>query len=515
MARLVQAFVFVASCGALSFERRDPDYIDPEDIRQFSQSSSSITSRINGGSIKADSGAGRQFGRDAAIAEQAAARARDEAARLIREDADKDITERQFEAMSRHAESLTKREEREEMMLENVVDSMEKEADTESKAVEDLERQTEKLQSKEVRWQKGQEVEELRGADGQWVEDPAFKNEELRERSQDADFAREESQAARALVMARKQLDSARASEKMELHRRQALQHELRARLAPQADALRREAATGGTLSEEGVRRALDVSKRELDKITSTFASWSSDSVSGLWIEGRLEESRAKAAIASARMLDEIKHKVETFKAQSKGYDDHQFIARLAQLLNETRAEVTGVENFDDVLMGKLRHWDEGNSETLTYNLAVALQGVTRSAEFKSHLLQMDTARLGHASASEACGLLGQMVKANLQPVYNSIESQREALDGLSKIAPSITETMPDYIQTTMMNRTGTVLNMAYVEHLALKEAATVIAQDAVPLVLERLRCVASGAERVAAPALPALLGAAAAWLAQ
>mmetsp|Transcript_22145 Transcript_22145/g.62874 ORF Transcript_22145/g.62874 Transcript_22145/m.62874 type:complete len:516 (-) Transcript_22145:465-2012(-) len=515
MARLVQAFVFVASCGALSFERRDPDYIDPEDIRQFSQSSSSITSRINGGSIKADSEAGRQFGRDAAIAEQAAARARDEAARLIREDADKDITERQFEAMSRHAESLTKREEREEMMLENVVDSMEKEADTESKAVEDLERQTEKLQSKEVRWQKGQEVEELRGADGQWIEDPAFKNEELRERSQDADFAREESQATRLLVQARKQVDSAKAWEKLELHRRDALEHESRARLGTEANALRHAAAMNGTLFKDEILQALDISKQELTKISDTLSGWRNDSVSGVWIEGRLDESRAKAAIASAKMLEAIRYNVETLKAHHQDYDDHQFLVRLAHLLNETRAEVTGVENFDDVLMGKLRHWDASNNETLTYDMAVALQGVTRSVEFKNHLQRMDTARLGHAKATEACGLLGKIVQANLQPAYKGIESQREALDVLSKIAPSITETMPDYIQTTMMNRTGTVLNMAYVEHLALKEAATAIMQDASPLVMDRLKCTMSGSVGQR-PALGlALAAAAAAWLAQ
>jgi len=515
MARLMQAFVFIATCGALSFERHDPDYIDPEDIRQFSQSSSSITSRINGGSIKADSGAGRQFGRDAAIAEQAAARARDEAARLIREDADKDITERQFEAMSRHAESLTKREEREEMMLENVVDSMEKEGDSEDRAVEEIERVGEKLESKEVQWERGRKIEELRGADGQWFEDPVFKNEELRERSQDADFAREESQATRLLVQARKQVDSAKAWEKLELHRRDALEHESRARLGTEANALRHAAAMNGTLFKDEILQALDISKQELTKISDTLSGWRNDSVSGVWIEGRLDESRAKAAIASAKMLEAIRYNVETLKAHHQDYDDHQFLVRLAHLLNETRAEVTGVENFDDVLMGKLRHWDEGNNETLTYTLAVALQGVTRSVEFKNHLMRMDTARLAHASTSEACALLGKMVQANLQPAYRVIELQRQSLDSLSKVAPSITAHMPDYVQTTMINRTASVLNMAFVEHLALKEAATVIAQDAVPLVLERLRCVASGAERVAAPALPALLGAAAAWLAQ
>jgi len=514
MARIVAVFAFVSKCGALSFERHDPvDYVDAEDVRQFSESSRSMPMKVDG--EESILTVGGKFGKDAVLAEQEAWRARRAAEKAIEEDEYKSISERQMDALTRHAESAAQKEEREQKLLEKVVDSMEKEADTESKAVEDLERQTEKLQSKEVRWQKGQEVEELRGADGQWIEDPAFKNEELRERSQDADFAREESQEAKALVLARKQLDSARASERMELHRRAALEQEARARLAQEADAMRREAARNGTLSEESVRRALDVSKKELGRVIGTFAHWSSDGVSGLWIEGRLEESRVKAAISSAKMLEAIKHKVATFKAQSEGYDDHQFLARLAQLLNETRAEVTGVENFDDVLMGKLRHWDASNNETLTYDMAVALQGVTRSVEFKNHLMRMDTARLAHASTSEACALLGKMVQANLQPAYRVIELQRQSLDSLSKVAPSITAHMPDYVQTTMINRTASVLNMAFVEHLALKEAATVIAQDAVPLVLERLRCVASGAERVAAPALPALLGAAAAWLAQ
>jgi len=514
MARIVAVFAFVSKCGALSFERHDPvDYVDAEDVRQFSESSRSMPMKVDG--EESILTVGGKFGKDAVLAEQEAWRARRAAEKAIEEDEYKSISERQMDALTRHAESAAQKEEREQKLLEKVADSMEQEADTESKAVEDVERQAEKLEGKQVRWQRGKEVEELRGADGQWIEDPAFKNEELRERSQDADFAREESQEAKALVLARKQLDSARASERMELHRRAALEQEALARLAQEADAMRREAARNGTLSEESVRRALDVSKKELGRVIGTFAHWSSDGVSGLWIEGRLEESRVKAAISSAKMLEAIKHKVATFKAQSEGYDDHQFLARLAQLLNETRAEVTGVENFDDVLMGKLRHWDEGNNETLTYTLAVALQGVTRSVEFKNHLQRMDTARLGHAKATEACGLLGKIVQANLQPAYKGIESQREALDVLSKIAPSITETMPDYIQTTMMNRTGTVLNMAYVEHLALKEAATAIMQDASPLVMDRLKCTMSGSVGQR-PALGlALAAAAAAWLAQ
>merc|ERR1719291_978191 len=112
-------------------------------------------------------------------------------------------------------------------------------------------------------------------------------------------------------------------------------------------------------------------------------------------------------------MLEAIRYNVNTFKAHSQDYDDHQFLVRLAQLLNDARAGVTGVENFDDVLMGRLRHWDAGNNETLTYNLALAS---TRSVEFKNHLLQMDTTSLGHASTSEACILLSKMVQANLQP---------------------------------------------------------------------------------------------------
>mmetsp|Transcript_25187 Transcript_25187/g.70409 ORF Transcript_25187/g.70409 Transcript_25187/m.70409 type:complete len:515 (-) Transcript_25187:463-2007(-) len=514
MARIVAVFAFVSKCGALSFERHDPvDYVDAEDVRQFSESSRSMPMKVDG--EESILTVGGKFGKDAVLAEQEAWRARRAAEKAIEEDEYKSISERQMDALTRHAESAAQKEEREQKLLEKVADSMEQEADTESKAVEDVERQAEKLEGKQVRWQRGKEVEELRGADGQWIEDPAFKNEELRERSQDADFAREESQEAKALVLARKQLDSARASERMELHRRAALEQEARARLAQEADAMRREAARNGTLSEESVRRALDVSKKELGRVIGTFAHWSSDGVSGLWIEGRLEESRVKAAISSAKMLEAIKHKVATFKAQSEGYDDHQFLARLAQLLNETRAEVTGVENFDDVLMGKLRHWDEGNNETLTYTLAVALQGVTRSVEFKNHLQRMDTARLGHAKATEACGLLGKIVQANLQPACRGIELQRQSLDSLSKVAPSITAHMPDYVQTTMINRTASVLNMAFVEHLALKEAATAIMQDASPLVMDRLKCTMSGSVGQR-PALGlALAAAAAAWLAQ
>merc|ERR1719291_1342765 len=236
--------------------------------------------------------------------------------------------------------------------------------------------------------------------------------------------------------------------------------------------------------------------------------------VPALWIEEKLEGSRRKYAATSAKMAEAIKHKLETFKSSHLDYDDKQFLARLAQLFSETKAEIKSFEETRDALMKRLQGWDKSNGEKLTYTLALAIDGATSSGEFRSHILRADTDSLRHADMGQACEMLGNVVRSSMQPAYVSLTRQKATLDGMSKIAPTITATMPSYIQETVANRTSTLLEMAYAENLALKETAATILKEASPVVLSRLHCAMRSASL--RPGLgAAVVAAALAWLAR
>jgi len=315
------------------------------------------------------------------------------------------------------------------------------------------------------------------------------------------------------MLDARKAVDSAKAQERMYLSRAWALEHETKARFVQEAGAMRQEAASG-TLSEHEVLRLLDITSADLANMTSALSSFGPDDVPALWIEERLEGSRRKSAATSAKMAEAVKHKLETFKSTHRDYDDKQFLARLAQLFNETKAEIRSFEETRDALMKRLQGWDKSNDEKLTYTLALAIDGATSSGEFRSHILRADTDSLRHADTSQACELLGKVVRSSMQPAYQSLARQKEALDGMSKIAPTITATMPSYIQETMANRTAALLEMAYAENLALRETAATILKEASPVVLSRLHCAMRSASL--RPGFgAAVVAAVLAWLAQ
>jgi len=223
--------------------------------------------------------------------------------------------------------------------------------------------------------------------------------------------------------------------------------------------------------------------------MTRTIAGFGSTNMTGVWIEEKLRESGLKTAAASAKLLGVVNHSVEEFKSSHRDYDDHQFLAMLAHLLNETKSEIISFQQTKDFLANRLQHWDGANGEKLTSTLAVAIQGVTDSIEFRNHLKHMDSTSLAHASVSEACGLLSNLVQDNMQPAYKSVGLQRQRLDDMSKIAPNIIRTLPSSIQETMAKRTAAVVTMAYVQHLALMESATIIVTRP-----RRLSCSASTA---------------------
>lgn len=272
---------------------------------------------------------------------------------------------------------------------------------------------------------------------------------------------------------------------------------------------MRRE-ASNGTLPEEEVLRLLDTTKPVLDNMTWHMMTWGPEN--STWFEERLDGVRFKSAAASAKMVEAVKHKVAVFHSSHLDYDTRQFVSLLARLFSDTRSEIGTLEQTTDAILDRLQRWDNANPEKFTYTLALALRGATGNVEFRNHLLRLDTARLGQSNASEACDLLDGMMRSNMAPAYRSLGRMREALDNMSKIVPSMVQDMPVSAQAMVANRTTNVLNMAYVEHLALKESAIAILQDAAPVVLDRLRCEfrsASMRSSALGPAVAAALAAA------
>merc|ERR1719188_1172097 len=219
-------------------------------------------------------------------------------------------------------------------------------------------------------------------------------------------------------------------------HERGLMEHECGMRLSQEADAMRREA--GNTeASEDEVLALLDMTKQDYDKMMTTLKGFEKN-MTGLWIEEKLKESGLKTEGAAAKMLVAVNHSMEEFKADNHALDDHQFLVMLSRVLNQTKSELISFQQTKDKLEDRLRHWDVANGEKLTYNLAVALQGVTDSIEFRNHLSHIDSASLAHASMSEACGLLSNLVHDNMHPAYKSVGLQKQKLDDMSKIAPIV-----------------------------------------------------------------------------
>ncbi|CAK0876867.1 unnamed protein product [Prorocentrum cordatum] len=189
----------------------------------------------------------------------------------------------------------------------------------------------------------------------------------------------EEHREAKLWKLATKKVENQMVKEKLYLHRRAMLEHETHQWLAQEAEAMRRTAATLGALGEDGeILQMLDISKGDLDGMMiamETFGRQGHDNMTGLWIEDKLAASRSKVEYASAKMLEAVKHKVETFKSMNPSdYDDRQFLVRLAHLLDDTRAEIGSVEEVKERERGRLENWDKADGEKLTYSLGLSPQ---------------------------------------------------------------------------------------------------------------------------------------------
>lgn len=505
--RAAVAIAGTAICGALSVGAPP---VDPSDARQLGQTDKQEVKAASG-----SSDAGSWLGAEATAALAGALRA-DREARRATEEVHSPLSARQMEAMDRHAQADYSMEISQETKLDHVLDSMMREADLESRVVEN----DEATMDKSVWQAKAGDGKELANFERELTrvekeDGEAVRKLERREREEAAKFAEEERlqrRGAKQLQDADRKVGIARIRTKRDQRRRVALEAETRGRLWREADAMRQKAMrSGGNLSEEDVLHLLDVDKVFYHRIIWNMNTWRPEDAS------LFDRVRLESAAASARMLEAVKRKVDVFHGpQLEGYDTRQFLGLLGRLVNDTKSEIGALQEASDTILGRLVRWDAANPERFTYVLAMALKGVTGNVEFRNHLLKLDPARFSQANATEACGLLGDMLEFNMQPTYRSLGRMRDALDNMSTIVPSVARNMPASVQETVANCTANVLNMAYAEHMAFTEAATAILQGVAPVVLQRLHCdlkSASLPSRIGTAA--AALAAAVAWLAQ
>lgn len=477
------AIAGLAICGALSV---GAPAADPSDARQLGQTGKQEVKVASGSEAT-----GSWFGAEASTALADALRADHEAHRAA-EEVHSSLSARQMEAMDRHAETDYNTEIGHENKLDHVIDSMMREADMQSRAVETDEA---KMKRRVSQAEAGagrelakfeRELQRIEKEDGQ-----AIRKLQRREHEEAARFAKEERLdrlGAKQLQDARRKVGIAKSKANRYERRRGFLEAETGKRLWREADAMRHKAMhSGGTLSEEDVMHLLDVTKTVLHRITWNINTWGPDDPSRF--EQRLDGLRLKSTAASAKMLEAVKHKVDVFHSTHLDYGTHQFMFLLGRLFNDTKSEIEALQQTSDATLGSLVRWDGANPERFTYLLAVALKGVTGNLEFRNHLLKMDTSRLSQANTTEVCGLLGGMLEFNMQPAYRSLGRMRDTLDNMSRIVPSVAQDLPVSAQATVANRTANVLNMAYAEHMAFTEAATAILQGVAPVVLERLHC--------------------------
>merc|ERR1719356_2104563 len=180
-------------------------------------------------------------------------------------------------------------------------------------------------------------------------------------------------------------------------------------------------------------------------------------------------------------MLESVYHKIRLFKENHAGYDDHQFMSLLPKLLKDVQTDIFKLEEENLLISKRIRDWTAKSPEKFTPSLALAIDSVANNFDFKSHIMQMDTADLSrdlnfNASAPKTCESMGFIVKSKLQPAYKGIEDMKSALDSMSKIVPTVLAGQgPEVVE----NRTTYLLNIAYTKQIALKEASTLLMMQA------------------------------------
>lgn len=464
------------------------------------------------GLVAACSGLGlhRQPGGTEAVdlAEEKAAEARQKAL-AASEEALKEIgssmSAEQLAARDRRAAAESKSEFVKHEKLQGLVDTMEHQVGLEDKVVGRLVHQSELVRdhkydkrtaqlNHKFDMQEKQAAKELADADAQDAKymreaEKSFNNYETQVRHDKA-------MAAKEMHEVEKKYQSARAHAKTELKKVQEAETETAQRLWSEAEALRQE-ADNGTLAEDDVLSLLDLSKADLESLTKQMMLASEKNDTGAWFEARLDNLRQRSTTASAHMVETVKYKAAEFVNVHKDYNDHQFAALLARLLNETKSEVRTLLESNQGISVRLQNFQQMNVENMTSALALALDGVMANIEFKNHILQGDTSRLAHASEAEACEALSAILATNMQPAYKSIGHMKESLDNITKVMSTIVGNK-QHAAEMMEKRTHNLLNMAYMQQLAYKEGANTLMTQVAPVILNRMQCAFSAASGLA-----------------
>merc|ERR1740121_1067400 len=344
-----------------------------------------------------------------------------------------------------------------------------------------------------------------------------------REEREEADEVRKDK---KALHEARITIDSVKNREKVWQNGRAELEKATALRLWKEADKQRGEAIRGdleegevnGTLEEAEILSLLDINKNSLYELTDEVDRIAKhDPGANVVYQDHVETIRYRASTASAHLVEGIRHKTEVFSNASAQYSEpqvfKQLVSLIAKFFNDTKTEVKMLQQTSDSIEKNIQGWDAKNPEKLSGTLAMALNGVTGSVEFKHRLLALESDQMAHVnSTAEACELLDNMLTSNLQPAFNSLVHMKDKLDRMAKVVPSILKPLP-YDAAGLMERPTTLLmNMAYVQHVALTESATIVLTQAAPAILERLHCTVDSAGARASVGLAAV--ALAAWLA-
>jgi len=194
-------------------------------------------------------------------------------------------------------------------------------------------------------------------------------------------------------------------------------------------------------------------------------------------------------------------------------YTDDQFLWLISQFVTDVGTAVAQAEE-DSVNIGKrILSWSTSTPDKVTDTLARAITGVTNNVELKNRLLVRSTYLA--SNTSEACNNMAALFKSELRPAYHDIEHIKDKLNNLSKVVPTLLSSHPLFTDCHFLGNTSTaLLNIAYANHLALKESSELLISKAAPIMFQRLHCNFTGASARARLGIAAAAAAAAAWLA-
>jgi len=448
--------------------------------------------------------------------EQAAVHARDSLETAKKAVQDIKFSSRDLTAMDKRAQAEEQNLLAREAKLDSVVDAMDHEGnlgaidtlrmfEQETKEEKKGDRKLAQMGKQLMKMDKSVADEE-RNTEG--AVEHAWKSEMRQQREEE----RMERQMMKDLVRARRANDKLTTKGREWQHRHRELEEATATRLWIEADALRAEVK--GYLSHDQILKELDISDGDFANMrTALWDAVYKDKYNGSWLEDRLEFMRRKAAGDFAHLVEVVNHTVLRLSETHGEYTDDQFLWLISQFVTDVGAAVAQAEE-DSVNIGKrILSWSTSTPDKVTDTLARAITGVTNNAELKNRLLVRSTHLA--SSTSEACNNMAALFKSELRPAYHDIEHIKDKLNNLSKVVPTLLSSHPLFTDCHFLGNTSTaLLNIAYANHLALKESSELLISKAAPIMFQRLHCNFTGASARARLGIAAAAAAAAAWLA-